>query len=47
MPEGQAKDELRTAIDQYVRENITLASSTIAEHAAFLMQPSDVILTFG
>ncbi|KAK4299965.1 hypothetical protein Pmani_027799 [Petrolisthes manimaculis] len=47
MPEGQAKDELRTAIEDYIKENITLASSAIASHAAYLMQPNDVILTFG
>ncbi|XP_045596084.1 translation initiation factor eIF2B subunit delta isoform X2 [Procambarus clarkii] len=47
MPEAQAKDELRTSIDEYVRDNINLASSTIASHAASLIQDGDVILTFG
>ncbi|XP_071512727.1 uncharacterized protein eIF2Bdelta isoform X2 [Panulirus ornatus] len=47
MPEAQAKDQLRTAIDDYVQEHINLASSTIASHAASLIQDGDVILTFG
>ncbi|KAK8743083.1 hypothetical protein OTU49_001513, partial [Cherax quadricarinatus] len=47
MPEAQAKDELRTAIDDYLQENINLASSTIASHAASLIDDGDVILTFG
>ncbi|KAG7172084.1 Translation initiation factor eIF-2B subunit delta-like [Homarus americanus] len=47
MPEAQAKDELRTAIDEYVQDNINLGSSTIASHAAMLIQDGDVILTFG
>lgn len=45
-PEAQAKDELRGAIDEFVEENITLASSTIASHATSLIH-DDVLLTFG
>lgn len=45
-PEAQAKDELRGAIDEFVEENINLASSTIATHAATLIQ-DDILLTFG
>ncbi|XP_047500518.1 translation initiation factor eIF-2B subunit delta-like isoform X3 [Penaeus chinensis] len=47
VPEAQAKDLLRTAIDEYVCDNINLASSTIATHAAQLLKDGDVILTFG
>ncbi|XP_042872498.1 translation initiation factor eIF-2B subunit delta-like [Penaeus japonicus] len=47
VPEAQAKDLLRTAIDEYVRDNINLASSTIATHAAQLLKDEDIILTFG
>lgn len=45
-PEAQAKDELRGAIDEFVEENIILASSTIASHATSLIH-DDVLLTFG
>uniref|UniRef100_A0A0P4VTZ9 Translation initiation factor eIF2B subunit delta n=2 Tax=Scylla olivacea TaxID=85551 RepID=A0A0P4VTZ9_SCYOL len=45
-PEAQAKDELRGAIDEFVGENIILASSTIATHATTLIH-DDVLLTFG
>ncbi|ROT63603.1 putative translation initiation factor eIF-2B subunit delta isoform X1 [Penaeus vannamei] len=47
VPEAQAKDLLRTAIDEYVCDNINLASSTIATHGAQLLKDGDVILTFG
>ncbi|XP_064083266.1 translation initiation factor eIF2B subunit delta-like [Macrobrachium nipponense] len=47
VPEAQAKDELRSSIDEYIRENIILASSTIASHAAQVIKDGDVILTFG
>lgn len=47
VPEAQAKDLLRTAIDEYVCDNINLASSTIATHGAQLLKEGDVILTFG
>lgn len=45
-PEAQAKDELRGAINEFVEENIILASSTIATHATSLIH-DDVLLTFG
>lgn len=47
VPEAQAKDLLRTAIDEYVCDNINLASSTIATHGAQLLKDGDVVLTFG
>ncbi|KAK7049787.1 Eukaryotic translation initiation factor 2B, subunit 4 delta, 67kDa [Halocaridina rubra] len=46
-PEAQAKDHLQTSIDEYIHNNIILASSTIASHSLQVIQNGDVILTFG
>lgn len=46
-PEAQAKEHLRESIDAYINDNIVLAATTIAQHAAKLLQPGEVIATFG
>lgn len=47
LAENEAKDFLCTAIDQFIREKITLADEVIAREARERIVEGDVILTFG
>ena len=46
-PESTAKADLCDAIDNFIREKITVAGQVIATSAAEKIQDGDVILTFG
>ncbi|KAL8696417.1 MAG: hypothetical protein Q9224_002808 [Gallowayella concinna] len=46
-PEHQAKTELCSAIDNFIRERITVAGQAIASSASARIQDGDVILTFA
>ncbi|KAL8718638.1 MAG: hypothetical protein Q9225_004256 [Loekoesia sp. 1 TL-2023] len=46
-PESQAKSELCSAIDTFIREHITVAGQAIAASARSKIQDGDVILTFA
>ncbi|KAI4247176.1 MAG: hypothetical protein L6R40_001519 [Gallowayella cf. fulva] len=46
-PEHQAKLELCSAIDNFIRERITVAGQAIASSASARIQDGDVILTFA
>ena len=46
-PESRAKADLREAIDQFIRERITVADQVIATTASDKIQNGDVILTFA
>ncbi|KAL8802741.1 MAG: hypothetical protein Q9200_006480 [Gallowayella weberi] len=46
-PEHQAKSELCSAIDNFIRERITVAGQAIASSACARIQDGDVILTFA
>ena len=46
-PESTAKIDLYDAIDNFIREKITVAGQVIATSAAEKIQDGDVILTFG
>ncbi|KAL8798727.1 MAG: hypothetical protein Q9182_006442 [Xanthomendoza sp. 2 TL-2023] len=46
-PEHQAKSELCFAIDNFIRERITVAGQAIASSASARIQDGDVILTFA
>ncbi|KAL8938457.1 MAG: hypothetical protein Q9216_003885 [Gyalolechia sp. 2 TL-2023] len=46
-PESKAKSELCSAIDNFIRERITVAGQAIASSASSKIQDGDVILTFA
>ncbi|KAL8826004.1 MAG: hypothetical protein Q9170_007574 [Blastenia crenularia] len=46
-PESKAKSELCTAIDNFIRERVTVAGQAIASSASSKIQDGDVILTFA
>lgn len=46
-PESKAKSELCSAIDDFIRERITVAGQVIASSASSRIQDGDVILTFA
>ncbi|KAL9639401.1 MAG: hypothetical protein Q9164_000942 [Protoblastenia rupestris] len=46
-PEHQAKNELCLAIDNFIRERITVADQVIAANAAERIKDGDVIMTYG
>ncbi|KAI4274363.1 MAG: hypothetical protein LQ337_003996 [Flavoplaca oasis] len=47
LPEYQAKTKLNSAIDNFIRERITVAGQVIASSASSRIQDGDVILTFA
>lgn len=47
VPENQAKEEICSFIDNFIRERITIADQVIAESAAQKINDGDVILTYA